>query len=139
MYPTSSEGVAEFKSIFPGFYIERAIHIHVQVHTNWVVSINGTIATDETVSTGQLFFAEDVINQIMALEPYASHTQINRTLNAVDDIYTYIEQEGVFNPLVQVEPLDGEDLTKGMVGYITIGVDPTSIMDTSNCTAVTCD
>ncbi|KAL4981331.1 Intradiol ring-cleavage dioxygenase [Aspergillus falconensis] len=33
MWPTDKNGMME--TIFPGFYTERAIHIHVQVHTNW--------------------------------------------------------------------------------------------------------
>lgn len=75
----------EMKTIFPGFYVERTIHIHVQVHTNWAIGKNGTVISDNTISTGQLFFDEVLSEQIMALEPYASHTQINRTLNTVGE------------------------------------------------------
>ncbi|KUJ19056.1 protocatechuate 3 [Mollisia scopiformis] len=121
MWPTDANGMMEMKTIFPGFYVQRAIHIHAQVHTNWVVGINGTIVSDETISTGQIFFAEDLSEQIMALEPYASHTQINRTTNAVDSIYSSEDTAG-FDPVMAIVPLDGEDVTKGMVGYLTLGV-----------------
>lgn len=30
MWPTNDEGILEMKTVFPGFYVERAIHIHVQ-------------------------------------------------------------------------------------------------------------
>ena len=113
------------KTVFPGFYVQRAIHIHVQTHTNWVVRDNGTVVSDNTVSTGQLFFSEELSQQIMALEPYASHTEINRTTNYVDDIYAG-EMAGYWDPTMQVVPLDGVDVTKGMVGYITLGVDSTA-------------
>jgi len=109
------------KTVFPGFYVERTIHIHAQVHTNWVVGVNGTIVSDETISTGQIFFDEDLSEQIMALEPYASHTQINRTTNSVDSVYSSEDTAG-FDPVMVVVPLDGEDVTKGMVGYLTLGV-----------------
>ncbi|CZR61636.1 probable protocatechuate 3,4-dioxygenase beta subunit [Phialocephala subalpina] len=121
MWPTDSNGMMEMKTVFPGFYVERTIHIHAQVHTNWVIGANGTVVSDNTISTGQIFFAEDLSEQIMALEPYVSHTQINRTTNAVDSVYASENTAG-FNPVMTVVPLDGEDVTNGMVAYITLGV-----------------
>jgi protocatechuate 3,4-dioxygenase beta subunit len=29
---TDADGIAEFRSVYPGYYIERAIHIHLKVH-----------------------------------------------------------------------------------------------------------
>lgn len=125
MWPTDAEGVMEMKTVFPGFYIQRAIHIHAQVHTNWTIGPNGTVTADNTVSTGQLFFEENLQEQIMALWPYSLHTQINRTTNDIDSVWADEATVG-FSPLMQVVPLDGEDVTKGMVGYITLGVDSTA-------------
>ncbi|TEA10707.1 hypothetical protein C8034_v008901 [Colletotrichum sidae] len=122
MWPTDSNGIMEMKTVFPGFYIERTIHIHAQVHTDWSVRSNGTVVASNVVSTGQIFFDEDLSRQIMALEPYVSHTEINRTTNAVDSIFAQ-ELAGNWNPNMVVEPLDGEDVTKGMVAYITLGVE----------------
>ncbi|KAJ5734907.1 Intradiol ring-cleavage dioxygenase [Penicillium malachiteum] len=115
-----------YVTIFPGFYIQRSIHIHVQVHTDWILRENGTITTGNTVSTGQLYFDEALEENIMALEPYASHTQINRTTNAEDSIFPY-NTAGGFSPIINVVPVDGHDFTKGMIGYITLGVDTTAI------------
>ncbi|KAL4931708.1 intradiol ring-cleavage dioxygenase [Aspergillus undulatus] len=126
MWPTDKSGMMEMKTIFPGFYVERAIHIHVQVHTNWTTRTNGTIVTGNTVSTGQLYFTEELERQIMALEPYASHTEINRTTNAADTVY-FQDTEGGFNPVISVVPVDGQDVTKGMIGYVTLGVDTTAV------------
>ncbi|KAF6833037.1 hypothetical protein CPLU01_05833 [Colletotrichum plurivorum] len=122
MWPTDSNGIMEMKTVFPGFYVERTIHIHAQVHTDWSVRSNGTVVASNVVSTGQLFFGEELSQKIMALEPYVGHTAINRTINAVDSIYAE-EQSGSWNPLMVVEPLDGEDVTKGMLAYITLGVE----------------
>jgi len=63
----------------PGFYANRTIHIHVQVHTKWKLRENGTIVAGRTVSTGQIYFTEKVSAKVMSLEPYASNTQIART------------------------------------------------------------
>ena len=106
--------------------MERAIHIHVQVHTDWSIRRNGTMAYGDTVSTGQLYFDEPLEKKIMSLEPYASHTEINRTTNAVDSVFSQ-DTAGGYNPVVSVVPLDGKDVTKGMVGYVTIGVDTTAV------------
>lgn len=83
------------------------------------------MAYGNTVNTGQLYFPEPLEQKLMALEPYASHTQINRTTNAVDSVFS--EVHNGYSPVVSVVPVDGQDVTKGMVGYITIGVDTTSL------------
>ncbi|CAI7577536.1 unnamed protein product [Penicillium palitans] len=126
MWPTDANGMMEMKTIFPGFYIERAIHIHVQVHTDWTVRENGTIAYGNTVSTGQVYFEEELEKKIMALEPYASHAEINRTTNAADSVFSQDTANG-YNPVISIVPIDSKDVTKGMVGYITVGVDTTAI------------
>ncbi|KAJ5518865.1 Intradiol ring-cleavage dioxygenase core [Penicillium expansum] len=128
MWPTDKHGMMQMKTIFPGFYIERAIHIHVQVHTDWTTQENGTLVFENTVSTGQLYFEEELEKKIMALQPYASHTQINRTQNDVDMEFSKGLTNG-YNPVVSVVAVDDDDLSKGLVGYITIGVDTTAIED----------
>ncbi|KAI1304448.1 Intradiol ring-cleavage dioxygenase [Xylaria venustula] len=125
MWPTNAEGLAEMKTTFPGFYVGRAIHIHVQVFTDWTLHGNGTVSSGNIVSTGQLYFGEDLSAQLMALEPYVSHTQINRTLNSADSIYVVGSDDG-YNPIFSVVPADGENYENGLIGYITIGVDPTA-------------
>ncbi|KAH9992392.1 protocatechuate 3,4-dioxygenase beta subunit [Xylariaceae sp. FL0662B] len=122
MWPTNDNGITEFTGIVPGFYVERTIHIHVQVHENYVIRGNGTIASSNTISTGQLFLAEDISAQLMALEPYASHTQINRTTNSIDSIFQGESKNG-WDPTLMVVPMDGENVENGIIGYITIGVD----------------
>lgn len=68
--------------------VQRAIHIHVQVHTNWSIQSNGTLLHDSIVSTGQIFADERLSEEIMGLEPYSSHTEIERVKNDADGIYT---------------------------------------------------
>ncbi|KAJ9193058.1 hypothetical protein DTO021D3_4940 [Paecilomyces variotii] len=130
MWPTNKEGLMEMKTIFPGFYTGRSIHIHVQAHTNWTLRGNGTLVSSNTVSTGQIYFEEDLSQKIMALQPYASHTQINRTTNTNDSVFSQ-DTAGGYNPIVSVIPADGKDVNNGMIGYITIGID-TSAIETFN-------
>lgn len=90
MWPTDAHGVISFSSIFPGFYVDRSIHIHVQVHTNWNITRNGTVGSSRVVETGQIFFAEELEQEIMALEPYVSHTEIDRLTNDGDTIFAEV-------------------------------------------------
>lgn len=87
-----------------------------------MVHTNGTIKTGDLNSVGQLYFDEATSNQLMALEPYASHTEIDRTTNDVDWVYASGFENG-YNPVVDVVPLDGKDIRNGVVGYITMGID----------------
>ncbi|KAK0236660.1 Intradiol ring-cleavage dioxygenase [Armillaria nabsnona] len=124
MWPTDANGVMEMKTIVPGFYVDRTVHIHAQVHQNWVLQPNGTILTDTTANTGQFFIADDITEYLMSLEPYASHVEIERTTNAVDSIYSSETVNG-WSPELAVIPMDGEDYANGIIGYITMGVDST--------------
>ncbi|KAE8380974.1 Intradiol ring-cleavage dioxygenase [Aspergillus bertholletiae] len=122
MWPTDENGVMEIKTIFPGFYVGRSLHIHVQAHTDWSVRGNGTIISGNTVNTGQIYFDEAISQKIMSLEPYVSHTQINRTTNAEDTLFPG-STAGGFNPIISIVPADGKDVSKGAIGYITLGID----------------
>lgn len=128
MWPTDAAGMMEMKTVFPGFYVERAIHIHVRVYHDWVLRSNGTISSGDIVSAGQLYFDADLEEQLMALEPYVSHTQINRTLNSEDELIADSFANG-YSPMVSIVPMDGVDVTNGMIGYVTIGVN-TSLVET---------
>lgn len=118
MWPTDDNGMMEMKTIFPGFYTARAIHIHVQVYTEWTLHPNGTLDSGNLVNTGQVYFDEDLEEQIMALEPYASHTTINRTTNAEDTVIADDSENG-YNPIMEVVAADGENVENGMIGFIT--------------------
>ncbi|KAF4545190.1 Protocatechuate -dioxygenase beta subunit protein [Lasiodiplodia theobromae] len=124
MWPTNGEGIMEMKTIFPGFYEGRAVHIHTQIFTNWTLHENGTLSSGHNINTGQLYFPEDVTKQLMALEPYSSHTEIERVTNDVDG-HIAEGQVGGYNPIVSIIPADGENAENGLVGYITMGVDTT--------------
>ncbi|KAI8682644.1 INTRADIOL-DIOXYGENAS domain-containing protein [Fusarium sp. Ph1] len=135
MWPTDKHGVTSFTTIVPGFYVQRAIHIHVQIHTNWTILSNGTLAHGAIVSTGQIFIDELLSRQLMALEPYVSHTEIERVKNADDGIYNQESATGAMT-LLDTEPLDGKDYTKGVFGYITLGVQMSQIRNGSTIDAL---
>lgn len=63
---------------------------------------NGTVIHGPIVSTGQIFIDEALEKQIMALEPYVNHTEIERVKNDADGIYT-TESDSQFSPLITKE------------------------------------
>lgn len=72
---TDANGIAQFTTIFPGWYPGRAAHIHLKVHVD-----------RKTVLTSQLFFEEVLLDEVYATTPYNSHIG-TRTTNATDSIY----------------------------------------------------
>lgn len=75
---TDASGVAQFTTVFPGWYQGRAVHIHFKIRT----SLTGGGAE----FTSQLFFGEAVIAQVFAQPPYNSKGAAD-TSNARDGIY----------------------------------------------------
>jgi protocatechuate 3,4-dioxygenase beta subunit len=72
---TDAHGVATFKTVYPGWYQGRTVHIHVKVH------VGGNV-----VHTGQLFFNDSLTDAVYRKAPYAQRP--NRTTrNANDSIY----------------------------------------------------
>jgi protocatechuate 3,4-dioxygenase beta subunit len=70
---TDKEGIAEFTTIYPGWYQGRTVHIHAKVHLD-----------KQTVLTTQLYFPEDVSEKVYANAPYR---QGRDQFNASDGIF----------------------------------------------------
>ena len=72
---TDAKGVATFKTIYPGWYQGRTVHIHVKV------ALGGNI-----VHTGQLYFADATTDKVYRRSPYRSRPG-RTTRNPDDAIY----------------------------------------------------
>ncbi|KAH0443818.1 extracellular dioxygenase [Colletotrichum camelliae] len=116
---TDQNGIVEYLTKFPGYYITRTTHIHVTAQTNIT---NGTSYSASKVQhIGQLFFEEDLLSQVYALEPYSAHlTTLNRTTNAEDSLYSDASSDG-YSAVISVTQLT-DNIEDGLVGYITLGV-----------------
>ncbi|MEV0182131.1 intradiol ring-cleavage dioxygenase [Streptomyces sp. NPDC050625] len=114
---TDSSGVAEFTTIYPGWYVGRALHIHVKTHVGGTVS-NGTYHGGHVSHTGQLYFPETYNTKVAALTPYRNN-RATRTLNARDGIY----RNGGSSTVLTVSQV-GNDLGQGVTGTVVLGIDP---------------
>jgi protocatechuate 3,4-dioxygenase beta subunit len=72
---TDANGVAQFLTIYPGWYSGRAVHIHFKIRTDAGLEF-----------TSQLFFDDDLSRAVYANEPYAAKGEQN-TPNATDGLY----------------------------------------------------
>ncbi|GAA5873288.1 hypothetical protein JCM16303_001082 [Sporobolomyces ruberrimus] len=138
-YPTNSNGLVEFETIWPGFYTGRTIHIHVIVRKDYEISDDGTIVSGSgtVLHEGQLFFNETENTRVLASDAYLNTTQ-ERLVNDDDSILQSIIGSG-FSPFVDIDFL-GDDVDAGAYGYITLGVDTNnSITISSTNTLVSLD
>ena len=72
---TDAKGVALFRTIYPGWYPGRTVHVHVKV------SLGGNV-----VHTGQLYVSDAVTDAVYRRKPY-SRRQNRDPRNAGDPIY----------------------------------------------------
>jgi protocatechuate 3,4-dioxygenase beta subunit len=99
---TNAKGVAEFRTVYPGWYQGRTVHIHVKVHVG-----------GRDVHTGQLYFNDSLTDRIYRRAPYSSRP--NRDVrNAQDMLY---RNDGA-RSLVKVR----KSSAGVYVGTITMGV-----------------
>jgi len=76
---THDSGVARFTTIYPGWYAGRAVHLHFKLRA-------GSSGLPGFDFTSQLFFDDNLTDQVHALAPYSAKGQ--RTLrNSGDGIY----------------------------------------------------
>jgi protocatechuate 3,4-dioxygenase beta subunit len=99
---TDASGLAEFRTVFPGWYTGRAVHIHIKVS-----------ADGDQTHTGQLFFDPETLSAAYATEPYAARGEPDQP-NESDSIYQ--ESGGVTVIAVTV---DGESSS----GAVTLGIE----------------
>lgn len=119
---TDSDGGVTFKTIVPGWYNDRTMHIHTKIHIDGQTLSNGTYIGGSIAHTAQLFFGEDFSELVASDATYAANTVV-RTLNSEDTIYT--DQSGE-DSLISLYYVSGTDLSAGIIGELTIGVDPTA-------------
>jgi protocatechuate 3,4-dioxygenase beta subunit len=98
---TDRNGVAILKTIYPGWYPGRTVHIHVQVH------VGGNV-----VHTGQLFFPDALTDVVYRRSPY-NRRPSRDTRNADDSIFVNGGSRSV---------LRLSKSAAGYVGRVTMGV-----------------
>ncbi|KZP23421.1 aromatic compound dioxygenase [Athelia psychrophila] len=126
-WPTNARGVAQFSSIFPGYYTGRALHIHTKVFTDWTPQPNGAFKAGRLAHTGQFFFDDDISETINKMWPYSTNPirdTHGRVRNWNDGLNIFNDSqgpEGHYDPIFRLEKL-GAIIDQGLVGFITMGI-----------------
>ena len=98
---TDRTGLARFRSVYPGWYQGRTVHIHVKVH------VRGNV-----VHTGQLYFPDSVTDRVFRRKPYSRRGK-RTTRNAND----FVIAQGGRRSLLGLRKVGS-----AYVGSITLGV-----------------
>jgi protocatechuate 3,4-dioxygenase beta subunit len=98
------DGIVEFATNYPGWYQGRAVHIHTKVRLD-----------DAAVLTTQLYFPEDLTDEVHAEDPYAAHGTRD-TRNEDDAI--------AGDPAANGNLLTTSASGAGTLGLVVLGVDP---------------
>jgi protocatechuate 3,4-dioxygenase beta subunit len=98
---TDAKGIATFKTIYPGWYPGRTVHIHVRV------SLGGNV-----VHTGQLYFPDTATDKVYTRSPY-NRRSARPTRNPDDAIY----RNGGIRSTLKLRKA-----TNAYTGSITMGV-----------------
>jgi protocatechuate 3,4-dioxygenase beta subunit len=101
IHKTDRTGLAQFVTVYPGWYQGRTVHIHVKAH------VGGNV-----VHTGQLFFSDTLTDSVYRVSPYTRRP--NRTTRNAQDM---IFQNGGARSLLTVRRKGS-----GYTGSIVMGV-----------------
>lgn len=112
---TDRDGIATFRTIFPGWYEGRTVHIHLKVIEGG--SLASTYTGGHVAHVGQAFFEEAATATILGGAPYRGHTG-TRTTNDQDSIY---QQAGPTAVSVLTERPNPSD---GLIGDFSCTIDP---------------
>ncbi|KAI0121088.1 Intradiol ring-cleavage dioxygenase [Xylariales sp. AK1849] len=120
---TDSDGAVQFQTTYPGHYTGRAIHIHVMAHPNATARSNGTLYDTTAMHIGQMYFDQDLSDQVELTYPYNINTQ-PVTLNAED----FILADGLAtsDPIMEYVYL-GEDVSDGVLAWLSFGINTTYV------------
>src|SRR2546423_9191093 len=98
---TDANGLARFRTVYPGWYQGRTVHIHVKVH------LAGNV-----VHTGQLYFPDSLTDKVFRRKPYSRRAR-RTTRNANDFVFA----QGGRRSLLSLRKVGS-----AYVGTITMGV-----------------
>ncbi|KAL1751185.1 Intradiol ring-cleavage dioxygenase [Schizophyllum commune] len=118
-YFTNDEGIVELTT----------------VHLDWSQTESGQLqsSSGSLLHIGQFYFDEDLNDAVFGVAPYTDNTN-RRTLNENDGILQGAIRQGD-DPYIDVEYL-GDDLSSGILGYITLGVDTSASYSIHNTNAL---
>jgi protocatechuate 3,4-dioxygenase beta subunit len=93
---TNGQGVVQFRTIYPGWYPGRTVHIHAKVHLD-----------NQTVLTTQLFTTREYDDKVFARAPYADDPGRD----------AFNEDDGIFDESLVMTLSDDGDGVRGVLTF----------------------
>jgi protocatechuate 3,4-dioxygenase beta subunit len=104
---SDADGMVTFQTVYPGWYRGRTTHIHFKVFLN-----------ETTVLTGQIFFPDDVSEQVYAtIEPYNARTGRD----------TFNDEDGIAQQAGAASVASVEQAAEAYTAALVVGVDPSAV------------
>ncbi|MGP3769646.1 intradiol ring-cleavage dioxygenase [Streptomyces sp. SDT5-1] len=122
---TDKHGYVEFKTILPGWYQGRCVHIHTKVHVDGKWNSDREYVGGHVCHTGQFYFDQDLVEASRKYAPYSGNDTEMTTLSQ-DIIY---DGKGAEGGLLDIRHVPERKLDKGLVGSLTMGVAPNETND----------
>ncbi len=107
----NADGIAEFLTVYPGWYHGRAVHIHLRVYV-----------ADHIALTSQLFFDDAYTAKVFADAPYAENG-LPDVLTSQDGIAGDAAGEGTILTPTAADTANG----RGSIALHNLGVDPAAV------------
>lgn len=112
----------QFKTIFPGHYHGRTNHLHVLLHPNAQPLPNGTLLSTTASYVGQLYFPQELNNEVRETAPYNTNNQ--PVTSNLEDVLLQGDLQQGGNPIVDYR-LITSDVGGGVIGWLTYGINIT--------------
>jgi len=136
-WPTDRNGVAQFTTIYPGYYTGRATHIHAKVFSDWTaIKEDNTFKAGRLSHVGQFYFDEELNVALDKMYPYVTNPikdTVGRLWNVDDSLNIFADArgaEGQYNPVFKTHFLGGV-VSQGLIGYITMGINASASYENS--------
>ncbi|KAK0212396.1 Intradiol ring-cleavage dioxygenase, partial [Desarmillaria ectypa] len=132
--PTNEEGLASFKTIFPGNHSGQRHFDRPPAYTTLVSDLCHALFNHMLMlhmMPGQFFFDQDLVSIVEATSPYSTNN-IEITINSVDQVFV-LDIGSTVSGYVYL----GDDISDGLLLWGVIGVDMGAtyeIMPTANLT-----
>jgi hypothetical protein len=108
----------------------------VATHVNITRNANNTISGGRTSHVGQLYFDQDLVDQVSKLKPYMEN-KMSRTSNKQDFLLGQSAANGA-DPIVEYILL-GEQISQGIFAWINFGIDAKKTVPIHAATVCTTD
>ena len=123
---TDADGVVTFDTLFPGHYDGRTTHYHNIAHFGARhLSNNNTIAGGTVGHVAQIFFDQDLIDQVESTYPYNTN-DIPITPNSVDRVIGQETESSGSDPMLNYAFL-GDHIEDGLFAWITVAVNLSAV------------